>query len=132
MQENLINFIFQKVWGLMCHYVGYFIWSKSNWAQNEVFKINMLEGNFFNTYVKPYGLTYWTLFPLSFGGIFENLWPYTQRFFLGEIFCNLVNFSQILTWKIQFWPMQRIFLGKKIQICQILKEKEFQIAKFLW
>ncbi len=53
------------------------------------FKINMLEGNFLNTYVKPYGLTYRTLFPLSFGGIFEKMWPYTQRFFLGAKFCNL-------------------------------------------
>jgi hypothetical protein len=48
----------------------------------------MLEGKFFNTYVTPYGLTYRTLFPLSFGEYLRICDPALKDFVWGQNFAT--------------------------------------------
>jgi hypothetical protein len=50
------------------------------------FLINILEGKKFNTYVKPYGLTFGTLFPSLLGEYLRICDPTLKDFFLGQNF----------------------------------------------
>jgi hypothetical protein len=46
------------------------------------------------------------------------------------MFLLLMNFHEILTWKIWFWPIQKIFHEKMAHIHWISKEKKSKLSNF--